>query len=732
MKYFLSFFILCLLNFHNMLAECTLSAPADLKSKSIASCQFTAKWKKVTNAIDYTIQYRKSGAAVWTVINSTGNVDSYLLNALDASTTYEVKIAAVCANTETGIFSAPITVTTLVCTAPADLTASGITTTTAGITWSVICSAPKFTLRYRRAGTVEWFGIKSIPSTSYVMTGLHPNTTYEIKVESKCKNGDSEYSPSIFFTTLSANTAKNILLIIVDDARFDSYAANGGPSFFNDVNISRIAQEGVNFTQAFAALSMCAPSRGTIMTGLYPHLHGITDNTPPNENQTLSNISFPEILRDHGYYTGLIGKYHISTLPQPGFDYWMEGHSNKNVDAKFNVNGIPKTIPGHITDVVTDSALAFLNKVPEGQPFFLWLGYKAPHLPPVPRMEEEGIYDTVDMPFPENFYRYETNVPEFSYKCHSYGDTLFIEDYYRGYFELLKGVEIRLGDIYDALTTKGLIDSTLIIFMSDNGYLVGEHLLMEKRLPYEESIRIPLFMRYPSEIEAGTIVSDQLAMNLDIAPTLLDFAGIADTFGFQGISLLNMINGSAGRNQLLYEFINKECVPDLRGVRTHNYKYITYNCTETTEEFFDLVNDPQENINLFNDPAYATLLQEYRDKLVFLRNYYQDFSWDSLYECALTNPERLTSNTKETPALLNTFPNPVSEEMMVHFLSSEKNSGSVQIINAYGAIVWSVSMDAPFDNFLSPVNVSLLPAGNYLVLLTHGNKRYKHAFIVQQ
>ena len=268
--------------------------------------------------------------------------------------------------------------------------------------------------------------------------------------------------------------------------------------------------------------------------------------------------------------------------------------------------------------------------------------------------------------------------------------------------------------------------------MSDNGYLVGEHWLMEKRLPYEESIRIPLFMRYPSEIEAGTIVSDQLAMNLDIAPTLLDFAGIADTFGFQGISLLNMINGSAGRNQLLYEFINKECVPDLRGVRTHNYKYITYNCTETTEEFFDLVNDPQENINLFNDPAYATLLQEYRDKLVFLRNYYQDFSWDSLYECALTNPERLTSNTKETTALLNTFPNPVSEEMMVHFLSSEKNSGSVQIINAYGAIVWSVSMDAPFDNFLSPVNVSLLPAGNYLVLLTHGNKRYKHAFIVQE
>jgi N-acetylglucosamine-6-sulfatase len=732
MKNVLTFFSVILLNITIAVAACTLSAPADLKAKNITSCQFMAKWKKVNNAIDYRIQYRKSGVALWTEVSSNGNVDSYQLNALDVSTTYEVKIAAVCINAETGIFSAPITVTTLVCSAPVDLKANGITTTTANISWSQICDAPKFTLRYRMAGTVDWYGIKSIPANYYVMSGLQPNTTYEIKVESKCKNGDSEYSSSIFFTTLSANSAKNILLIIVDDARYDSYNATGGPSFLNDINISRIALEGVNFTQAFSALSMCAPSRGTLMTGLYPHLHGITDNVPSNENQTLSNITFPEILHNHGYFNGLIGKYHISTLPQPGFDYWMEGHSNKNVDANFNVNGIPQTIPGHITDVVTDSALAFFNKVPDGQPFFLWLAYKAPHLPPVPRIEEEGIYDNVAMPFPENFYRYETNIPQFNYKCHSYGDSTYVEEYYRGYFELLKGVEIRLGDIFNALTIQGLIDSTLIIFMSDNGYMMGEHMLMEKQLPYEESIRIPLFMRYPSEIESGTIISDQLAMNLDIAPTILDFAGIADTFGFQGVSLLEIINGETGRDQLLYEFINKECVPDLRGVRTHNYKYITYNCTETTEEFFDLVNDPQENINLFNDPAYTTLLQEYRNKLVYLRNYYQDFSWDSLYECSLTNPERLTSQDHETPVLLNTFPNPVSAEMMVHFLSSEKKSGSVQIVNAYGVIVWSDYIDVPFDNYLSPVSVAHLPAGNYLVLLTHGNDRYKHLFIVQE
>ncbi len=732
MKYFLICIACSLFSLQSASATCTLVAPADLKAKNIASCQITAKWKKVTNAADYTIQYRKSGAVTWTIISSTGNTESYLLQALDASTTYEMKIAAVCASGETGMFSNPVTFTTLICTAPADLTASNITSSTAAISWSVICSASKFTLRYRIAGTVEWFGIKSIQETNYVMVGLQPNTTYEIKVESKCKNGDSDYSSSIFFTTLSANTARNILLIIVDDARYDSYAANGGPSFFNDVNFSRIAMEGVNFTQAFATLSMCAPSRGTIITGLYPHMHGITDNTPPNVNETLSNITFPEILHDHGYYTGLIGKYHISTLPQPGFDYWMEGHTNKNVDAKFNVNGIAQSIPGHITDVVTDSALRFLDAVPDGQPFFLWLGYRAPHTPQIPRTEEEGIFDNFDMPFPENYYRYETNVPEFNYQCHTYGDSAFIEDYYRGYYELLKGVEIRLGDIFNALTEKGLMDSTLIIFMSDNGYMLGEHWLMEKQLPYEESVRIPIFMRYPPTIEGGSIISDQLVLNLDIAPTLLDFAGITDTFGFQGLSLLDILNGSATRDQMLYEFINKSCVPDLRSVRTSDYKYTMYNCTETTEELFDLVNDPQENVNLIDNPAYSLVLQEYRDRLVYLRNFYQDFSWDSLYECSLTNPERLVSGEQGKPALLSTFPNPASGEIMVHFLSAEKKSGNLQFINAYGAVVWSASINEPFDSYLAPVNISHLPAGNYLVLLTHGNTSYSHVFMIPE
>lgn len=732
MKSCFAFIILLLLSATAAVCQCTLPAPTGLKSKNIQSCQFGLKWKIVPSALDYAIQYKKSEDTNWITISSTGNANAYTLESLEAATSYDARVAGICGTMETGSFTATQTISTLICSEPTGVAAGEITSSSARISWSVICDAPKFSVRFRQAGTSEWATVKNIKSTSFILGGLNSGTAYEVKAESKCEDGDSEYSPSIFFTTLSSKVGKNILLVIVDDARFDTYQANGGPSFFNDQHISGIAEQGANFTQAFAASSMCAPSRGSIMTGLYPHLHGITDNPLNNVNLTISNVTFPQVLHDHGYFTGLIGKYHISSLPQPGFDYWMEGHTKNHFNAKFNVNGSPQIIPGHITDAVTDSAIAFLSKVPDGKPFFLWLGYRAPHEPPVPRIEEEGIFDTVAMPFPDNFYRYEADIPEFSYKCHSYGDTVSITDYYRGYFELLQGVETRLGDVIDTLTESGLLDSTLIIFMSDNGYMLGEHLLREKRLPYEESIRIPLFMRYPPKIPAGTVVSDQIALNIDIASTLLDLAEINDTFGFQGVSLLDMINHEAERDQMLYQFYNKECVPDLRGVRDFEYKYVTYHCTETTEELFDLMNDPKENLNLISNPEYAAVAEEYRDRLAFMRASLQDFSWDSLYECSLTNPERIQHGGMPTTALLNCFPNPASDGMIIHYLSEINDIGSVRIVNAYGAQVYSESMHEPFDKFLLPIDISHWPAGNYFVHFTHGSYHYSHSFTVQR
>ncbi|MEO6169243.1 MAG: sulfatase-like hydrolase/transferase [Chitinophagales bacterium] len=712
-------------------AECLLPAPQDLKPKNIASCYITVKWKLVPGAVSYSIQYKNSSGGAWISLNKIGNVDAYTINGLTGVTSYQVKVASNCAVGGKGIFSIPIVVTTLVCTEPINFTASGITATSVHLSWSMDCAAPKFSVRYRKAGTLEWFTIKNIPATEYNFNGLEQNTTYEMKVESKCSGGDSEYSPSIFFTTLAVNNTKNVLLIIIDDARFDSHAATGGPSFFNDVNISRIANEGVNFTKGFVTFSLCAPSRGTMITGLYPHLHGITDNVAANDNATITGTTIAEILQNHGYYTGLIGKYHISSLPQQGFNYWLESHNKFYFNSKFNVNGVEKTLPGHITDVVTDSAISFIHKVPAGQPFFLWLGYKAPHTPPVPRTEDEGLFDSFEMPFPSNYEKYEENVPEFLYDCHSYADSTYIENYYRGYYELLNGVETRLGDIFNELSAMNILDSTLIIFISDNGYLLGEHLLLEKQLAHEESIHVPIFMRYPPLIPAGTVVNDQIALNLDIAPTILDFAGIEDTFGMQGLSMLKLANGSETRSEMMYEFFNKDCVPDTRGVRSLSYKYIQYYCPEATEEFFDLILDPKENTNLVNDPAYAVLVNQYRDKLTFLRNYYEDFTWDSLYNCSLINPQRLVHSEDEPLSLFHIYPNPASTEISIHFISEEKTNGEIQIINVVGKVVYHKLLETAHTDFSASISTASLPPGNYVTVMQHGLHTYRQIFVKQ-
>lgn len=714
-------------------ATCTLPAPPGLKPISIQSCSVNLKWKPVNGAAGYSLQYKLSTSTNWTTINNIGNVTSYVLTGLIPSTAYNMKVAAMCPSNETGVYTAPVTVTTVSCTTPSNVTVTNISSSSAYVSWSVVCNATKFSMRYRKVGVSAWTTVGNINSTNYTLSGLQPNTAYQLKVKSKCGNKTSLYSPLASFTTLSSVGVggKNVLLVIIDDARFDSYANMGAPPFFDDSTISRIATEGVNFKYSFPVLSMCAPSRASIATGLYPHIHGVTDNPPTSVSDTILQTTLAEVMHDHGYYTGLIGKYHVSKFPQPGYDYWMEVHNNDYTDTKYDVNGQFKTILGHQTDVITDSAIGFLHKVPPGKPFYLWFAYFAPHSPHTPRPQEDGIYDNDTMPFPSNYVKYTENAPEFLYDCHFAHDSSFIDDFWRGYYECLTGVEVDLAKVFAELKTMGIMDSTLIIFMSDNGYLIGEHQLLEKQLSYEESIRIPIFMRYPGLITPGTQVTDQLATNIDIAPTILDFAGIDDTFGMQGVSLLKLMNNTASRKEMMYEFFNKDCVPDIRAVRSFDYKYVQYNCTEVTGEFFDLNNDPQENTNLINNPAYATLIQEYQDKLTYWRNYYQDYTWDSLYECSLTNPQRLEHASNTPLTLMNVFPNPSSTSITAHFISSEKTSSTIRILDAIGNTMYSEILDDPELEFSKTFSVEGWTAGNYFVVIQHGAQTYQHSFVVQ-
>jgi N-acetylglucosamine-6-sulfatase len=691
------------------------------------------KWKIVAGAASYHLKYKKTSSSNWTVVTIDGTSTTYTVTGLQPETSYNVKVAAVCANKDEGEYTLPITVKTVECSIPYNVQANAISATSAAISWSAICEQVSFAIKYRKLGTSGWETISNINTSSYVLTGLNPNTSYQIKVSAKCIS-KSPYSKAVTFTTKGATSSKgrNVLLIIVDDARFDTYLANGGPSFFLDSNISRIATEGANFKQSFAALSMCAPSRASIVTGLYPHIHGVTDNPPTSVSDTITNITFPEILHNNGYYTGLIGKYHISQNPQPGYDYWLETHNNDYTDTQYNLNGDIINIPGHSTDVIADSAIGFLNKVPPGKPFFLWFAYHAPHTPLIPRPQDDGLFDDNTMPFPNNFEPYSKNYPQFLYDCHGAGSAEELTEFYKGYFEMLNGVSETMGKVLDQLENMHLLDSTLVIFMSDNGYLLGEHHLLEKQLAYDESMRIPIFMRYPALIPAGTKVQNQLAMNIDIAPTILDFAGINNSFGMQGISLLKMLNHTAERKELLYEFYNKECVPDIRSVRSLDYKYIKYNCSELTEEFFNLNNDPEENINQINNPDYTSLVQQYRTKLSYLRNYYQDFTWDSLYQCSLSNPQRVSDEESNPEVFMDVFPNPASNSCTINFISSKIAATSLRIVDELGNTVYSKATEEEQSEFTQTFNTSELPSGLYVAIIQHGLETLRHMFIVSK
>jgi arylsulfatase A-like enzyme len=177
-------------------------------------------------------------------------------------------------------------------------------------------------------------------------------------------------------TVFSSSARPNVVLFITDDNSFDSWSPNGGPAFFSDPNVSALAEEGANFSTAYAVFSFCVPSRATMLTGLYPHLNGATCNNECNFKQTLPTVA--TILHDGGYYTAQVGKYHLTSEPQIGYDFWMASEKFKYENNTYNYNGTPKQIPGHLTDVITDTAVALIGRI--DQPLFLLVEHFAPHI----------------------------------------------------------------------------------------------------------------------------------------------------------------------------------------------------------------------------------------------------------------------------------------------------------------------------------------------------------------
>ncbi len=426
---------------------------------------------------------------------------------------------------------------------------------------------------------------------------------------------------------------RNVIFILTDDHRYDAVGFLKGQSFLETPNLDRLAREGANFSGACVTTALCSPSRATILTGVYAHRHRIVDNNtaiPPGTR------FFPQLLQKAGYRTAFIGKWHMGNAddaPQPGFDRWVsfrgQGTYTPSKDG-LNVDG--KRVPqkGYITDELTDYALDWLRTLGPNQPYFLYLSHKAVHSDFVPAARHAGRYKDARFVPPATMAatgKMARNRPMWVQNMRNswhgvdypYHSSLDVGEYYKRYAEALLGVDDSVGRVLGELASRGQLDSTLIIYTSDNGFAFGEHGLIDKRTAYEESMRVPLLARCPELFSGGRTVSSTVA-NLDIMPTVLDACGVAIPQGLDGRSWLPLVRGENvdWRRELLYAYYwerNYPHTPTVHALRTDRYKFIRCHGVWDIDELYDLQEDPLESNNLIFSAEHRQTAAEMRKRL---------------------------------------------------------------------------------------------------------------------
>jgi Arylsulfatase A and related enzymes len=413
-----------------------------------------------------------------------------------------------------------------------------------------------------------------------------------------------------------AETPPNFLLLITDDQRWDALGVvqeeqgeRARFPWFETPNLDRLAREGVRFRNAFVTDPLCAPSRASILTGRHPHAAGVTDNFTPFSPAT---PTFASALRKAGYVTSYIGKWHMGTQAErPGFDETASYIGfGRYFGAEFLVNGRKEIRDEWIDDAATDYAITFIKKNRE-RPFALVVGFKAPHDPQTPAERHRHLFDGA-----EARTAVSENVPTPYRNLFRLPVMVGTPEKFLNYFRCLVGVDENVGRLLDTLDELKLAENTVVIFMSDNGYYLGERHLLDKRTAYEESLRIPLLIRAPS-LFGGSRVEDRVALNIDLAPTILDLAGLSVPESVQGRSLRPLLENrppETWRDGFFFRYYYDRTypyAPGVAGVRTSQGKLIRYPGREDWTEVFDLRADPYELNNLARDP-HATDL---RDKL---------------------------------------------------------------------------------------------------------------------
>ncbi|WGY46643.1 sulfatase [Vibrio sp. ABG19] len=418
----------------------------------------------------------------------------------------------------------------------------------------------------------------------------------------------------------------NIVYIIVDDQRFDALG------FMNPVavtpNMDKMAANGVHFKNAFVTSSLSSPSRASVLTGMYSHNHGIVDNNPNPVAEKLNY--FPQELKKAGYQTGFFGKWHFGGIEEKatagfaGFDRWVgligQGDyypvNMLGNPAQLNIDGKMVNQKGYITDELTDYTLDFIEHRDKSKPFMVYLSHKGVHADFLPAPRHKDTLKGKTFPVPDSYANTEDNykgkprwVEDQRNSWHGvdfpYMKNIDLNEFQRDYYETLRSVDDSVGRVQQYLEEHDLAENTIIMLMGDNGFQFGEHGLTDKRTAYEASIRVPLIASGPG-FDKGRVVEDVVA-NIDIAPTLLDAAGVKSPDWYDGSSFYPLAHGAKPEKprdtSFVYEYFweyNFPYTPTTFAIRNNTYKYIQYYGLWDTEELYNLKDDPDEMHNLIN------------------------------------------------------------------------------------------------------------------------------------
>lgn len=446
----------------------------------------------------------------------------------------------------------------------------------------------------------------------------------------------------------------NILYIMADDHAAHAISCYGS-RINHTPNLDRLAAQGMRFTNAFCTNSLCSPVRAVVLTGQYSHLNGVMDNSTPLPNNARI---VPMALGESGYQTAIIGKWHLHRNPT-GFDHWdiLPGQGIYK-DPQFITDGKKHRETGYVTDITFDKAMDWMRARDKSKPFVLYCHLKPPHREWTPDEKHATLYADTDIPTPATFdddYATRTAASKIQTMTIEHhltktdvkadppegmtGHDLKVwkyERFIKDYLRCIASIDDNMGRLLTFLDEQKLTDNTIVIYTSDQGFFLGDHGWFDKRFMYEESLRSPLIVRYPPEIKPGT-VCDDLVLNIDYAPTFLDYAGVnpaAMQHELQGASLRPIFKGehpSDWRDAIYYHYYEStkdHTVPKHYGVRTHKYKLMRFyelpGGDDAQWELYDLEKDPHELKNLYKDPAYAEVITDLKARLRGFRNKYKD------------------------------------------------------------------------------------------------------------